>query len=79
MWHVYESDGRLTVKMERPRVVVREKRRNGRRGRPPVDASDSSVYVSVTLPSKRYDDLCKRALDAGVSVSEIIRRDLARE
>jgi hypothetical protein len=63
------------MKMEPPRVVVPQKRRTGR-GRPSVDPTDASVYVSVTLSSKRYDDLCKRALEQGVSVPEIIRRDL---
>lgn len=61
------------MKMSRPRVVVRQRRRPGR---PPVEEGDSSVYVGVTLPSKHYDDLCKRAQREEVSVPEIIRRDL---
>ena len=45
-------------------------------GRPPLDEEDRSVPVSITLPSKQFDDICKRALRADVSVAEIIRRDL---
>lgn len=44
--------------------------------RPRLDAQDPSVAVSLRMPSKQLDDLCKRALRAGVSVPEIIRRDL---
>lgn len=45
-------------------------------GRPPLDPHDPSVRVGLSLPSKRYDDLCERALRERVSVPEIIRRDL---
>jgi Ribbon-helix-helix protein, copG family len=47
-----------------------------RPGRPPLDDADPSVPVTVTLPSKDFDALCKRALREGVSIPEIIRRDL---
>jgi hypothetical protein len=43
-------------------------------GRPPLDEHDSSVQVGVTLPSKQFDELCKRALREDVSVPEIVRR-----
>ena len=47
-----------------------------RRGRPPVDPTDTSKSVSVKVPSKEYDELYRRAHRAGVSVPEIVRRDL---
>ena len=48
-------------------------------GRPPVDADDKSIKVGVSLPSKQYDDLVRRALADDCSVPEIIRRDLKRD
>jgi hypothetical protein len=45
-------------------------------GRPPIDDTDGSVEVGVTLPVKQYDAYAKRALREDVSVPEIIRRDL---
>jgi hypothetical protein len=45
-------------------------------GRPPLDDDDPSVSVSVSLPSKQFDALCKRAQREDVSVPAIIRRDL---
>jgi hypothetical protein len=45
-------------------------------GRPPLDDEDPSVHVGVTIPSKQYDEYCRRALREDVSVPEIIRRDL---
>lgn len=45
-------------------------------GRPPIDEDDPSVPVSFSLPSKKFDALCRRALREDVSVPEIIRRDL---
>jgi hypothetical protein len=47
-----------------------------RRGRPPVDPTDRSVLVTVTLPGRRYDALCRRALRLQTSLPEIIRREL---
>lgn len=44
--------------------------------RPKLDARDESVPVSFRMPSKQLDLLCQRAIKAGVSVPEIIRRDL---
>jgi hypothetical protein len=45
-------------------------------GRPPLDKADPSVRVGVSMPSKQFDELDKRAKRAEVSVPEIIRRDL---
>jgi hypothetical protein len=45
-------------------------------GRPPLDKDDPSVTVTVSLPSKTFDELCTRAQRADVSIPEIIRRDL---
>jgi hypothetical protein len=50
-----------------------------RRGRPPLDATDRSTKVCVSMPSRRYDLLYKRASQERVSVPELIRRDLARD
>lgn len=45
-------------------------------GRPPLDTNDPSVEVCVTLPSKKYDDLYKRARIERTTVPELIRRKL---
>jgi hypothetical protein len=47
-------------------------------GRPPLDSADPSVPVHLKLPSKQYDAAYTRASAAGVSVPEILRRDLRR-
>jgi hypothetical protein len=47
-----------------------------RPGRPSVDADDESTRLSVTLPTKQYDDLCRQALRDDVSLAEVIRREL---
>ena len=47
-------------------------------GRPPIDPADPSVGVHVRLPSQQYDATYQRAAAAGVSVPEMIRRDLQR-
>jgi hypothetical protein len=47
-----------------------------RRGRKPLDPTDPSVFVGVSLPSKQYAELLDRAEREQVSVPEIIRRDL---
>ena len=46
-------------------------------GRPPLDASDPSVRVGVSLPSKEFDALYARAVRSSTSMSAIIRRLLA--
>jgi hypothetical protein len=50
----------------------------GKPGRPPLDKDDPSVTVTVSLPSKQYDELYTRAQRADVSIPEIIRRHLRR-
>ena len=47
-----------------------------RTGRPPLDALDRTVPVSIALPAKQYDDLCKQAHREQVSLPEIIRRKI---
>jgi hypothetical protein len=47
-------------------------------GRPPLDEDDPSVSVSISLPSKKFAAICKRARREDVSAPEIIRRDLDR-
>lgn len=49
-------------------------------GRPPIDrlTPDPSVGVYVRMPSRDYDRFCDRARAAGVSVPEIVRRELQR-
>jgi hypothetical protein len=46
-------------------------------GRPPLDATDPSVHIGVTLPTKQFDALCARAQDAAITVPEVIRRLIA--
>lgn len=48
-----------------------------RRGRPPIDADDPSVPVTVALPSRTFDELSERARHEVVSLPEIIRRNLS--
>ena len=45
-------------------------------GRPPLDPAQPSTSVSVSLPMAQFDAFCVRAHYEGVSVPEIIRRDL---
>jgi hypothetical protein len=47
-------------------------------GRPPLDVRDPSVNVHIRLPTRQYDEAWHRAHAAGVSVPEILRRDLRR-
>jgi hypothetical protein len=46
-------------------------------GRPPLDATDPSVRVGVSLPAKQFDALCTEAQRTSVSVPEVIRRLIA--
>jgi hypothetical protein len=55
-------------------MTTREERRRGRR---PLDPEDRSVPVHLRLPSRAYDVLYHRARQAGTSVPDVIRRDLA--
>jgi LDH2 family malate/lactate/ureidoglycolate dehydrogenase len=45
-------------------------------GHPPLVDDDSSTEVGVTLPTRQFDEYSRRALREGVSVPEIIRREL---
>jgi len=47
-----------------------------RRGRPALDPSDTSVPVSLSLPSRTFDEISRQAMRENVSVPEIIRRKL---
>ena len=47
-----------------------------RPGRPPLDRSDPSVVVSLALPSRTFDLMCKRARVERLTVPEVIRRAL---
>jgi hypothetical protein len=49
-----------------------------RKGRPRLDPTDRSVGVTLTLPERQFDEYCRRALRRGLTVPEIIRRDLQR-
>jgi hypothetical protein len=46
-----------------------------KRGRPPLDVTDRSVPLTVRLPSRHYDALVQRALDARRTVAEQARRE----
>jgi len=48
------------------------------RGRPPLDRADPSVVVSVAMPSRAFDLICRRASVERLTVPEIIRRALRR-
>jgi hypothetical protein len=50
-----------------------------RPGRPPLADDDPSVPVHLKLPSREYDEAYRRAQREGVSVPEIIRRELRQE
>jgi hypothetical protein len=51
----------------------------GRRpGRPPLDDTDESVHVSLTLTAKQFDRFCQDARREEISVAEAIRRELER-
>jgi len=45
-------------------------------GRPPLDRADPSVVVSVALPSRAFDLMCRKALAERLTVPELIRRAL---
>jgi len=47
-----------------------------KRGRPALDPEDRSVVVSLTLPARAFDLFYRRALEARVTVPEILRRRL---
>jgi len=45
-----------------------------RGGRPRIDAADRLVPVTVGLPRKQFDALCRLAFARGLSLPEVIRR-----
>jgi hypothetical protein len=55
---------------------MNEEQAGSRLGRPPIDDDDTSVGVHVKLPSKQYDDAYRQAQRRGISVPELIRRQL---
>jgi len=48
-------------------------------GRKPLDANDPSVTICFLLPSREFAALDARAQRDQVSISELIRRELAKE
>jgi hypothetical protein len=55
------------MKIERRRV-----------GRPPIDPDDESVKLSLTIPAKRYDELCSDARRHRMTLPDLVRRLLTR-
>ena len=49
-----------------------------RPGRPALDDTDRSTTVCVALPSRRYDEVYRRAVAARVTVPELIRQSLSQ-
>jgi hypothetical protein len=49
-----------------------------RLGRPPLDPSERPASVTVVLPAKQFNALCRQAQQAAVSVPEMIRRKIRR-
>ena len=49
-----------------------------RYGRRSLDGEERSVSVTVVVPPKQFDDLCREAFREQVSVPEIIRRKIRR-
>jgi len=45
-------------------------------GRPPIDATDRSVCVTIRLPSRRYDALARQALQQKQSLPALVRSAL---
>jgi hypothetical protein len=50
--------------------------RVNKRGQPPLEAGQRSVSLNLRMPAKMYDAVWRRAYEARVSVSEIIRADV---
>ena len=47
-----------------------------RRGRPTIDPHDASCSVTLYLPARQLDALCREAVRRQISVPEVIRRKL---
>lgn len=45
-----------------------------KRGRPPLDAHDRTVPVSLGIPKKQFERVCAEARRESVSVPEYIRQ-----
>jgi len=56
-------------------AAVGEKRR---RGRPPLPPEAKPVGVYVRLAPAVYDHYCREAIQTGVGVSAVLRRELVR-
>lgn len=67
----------LTSPPDDPAEVLYEGKRP--RGRPRVDPNDSSNSFTLTLASKDFAAYCQRARREGVSVAEMVRRDLDKK
>jgi len=50
-----------------------------RPGRPRIDDTDRTTRLSVMLPTRQVDRLCRQALREGISVAAVIRRQLDRQ
>lgn len=45
-------------------------------GRPPLDAADATVKLTVSVTTRKYDALYARAIAARLTLSEYVRREL---
>ena len=59
-------------------VTIAPTMTNGKPGRRPLDPTDETTRVCVTLPSKMFADVKVRADAADITVPEQMRRDLNR-
>jgi hypothetical protein len=48
-----------------------------RPGRPPLDAEDPSVKVTISLPARHFDALCALARQQARSLPAVIRQAIA--
>ena len=48
-------------------------------GRPPLDPTDPSVGLSLSLPGKQFDALYARARQARMTMQEFVRKKLKPE
>ena len=56
----------------------REAMHQPKRGRPQIASGQPTVNANVRVPTTAYDRACVRAIREGVSVSELLRRGLAK-
>jgi hypothetical protein len=50
-----------------------------RPGRPPLDRDDPSVQMSLRLPARQYEALCRAATVYRTTVPDLVRLALVRE